>query len=349
MDPTASLQPIEENAPCGPDLEYDPDFLTMETAASGTQDHQIGEAIIKGEEPDWKEALRLSTQLLTRTYDLRVAIIHAQSLIAIEGYPGFAKGMDFIAQMLDSFWDTLHPELDPAEGHDPIMRANVLSALNDRRTTLALIRNAALVQSRIFGAWSLNEIAIARGETELPDGRDRPDIASYDAALRETDRENIAEVVNAIETAIKTSEHIRDFFAQHGGLILDDLLRELRQAQFLLAPALEIEEEEEEEEGESDSEEDGPVKARTGKKSASFTGTVINRTDVLRALDEVCAYYKRSEPSSPVPLLLGRARRLVDLDFYSIIKDLAPDGEAQVLNIRGVRPDDDDEHSGSIE
>lgn len=87
MDPTASLQPIEENAHCGKDLEYDPDFLTMETAASGTQDHQIGEAIIKGEEPDWKEALRLSSQLLTRTYDLRVAIIHAEALIAIEGFP----------------------------------------------------------------------------------------------------------------------------------------------------------------------------------------------------------------------------------------------------------------------
>ncbi len=97
MDPTASLQPIEENAPCGPDLEYDPDFLTMETAASGTQDHQIGEAIIKGEEPDWKEALRLSTQLLTRTYDLRVAIIHAQALIAIEAF-----------QVSPKAWNSLH-------------------------------------------------------------------------------------------------------------------------------------------------------------------------------------------------------------------------------------------------
>lgn len=247
--------------------------------------------------------------------------------------------------MLDSFWETLHPELDPAEGHEPIMRANVLSALNDRRTTLTLLRNTSLVQSRIFGAWSLNEIALARGEVELPEGRDRPDIASYDAALRETDRENIAEVVNAIETAIKTTEHIRVFFAQHGGLILDDLLRELRQAQFLLAPALINEEEEEEQ----DSLEDEVVnKGHSSKRSASFSGTVINRTDVLRALDEVCAYYKRSEPSSPVPLLLGRARRLVDLDFYSIIKDLAPDGEAQILNIRGARPEDD-EHSGSID
>ncbi|KZL12583.1 hypothetical protein PsAD2_03889 [Pseudovibrio axinellae] len=346
MDPTASLQPIEENAPCGPDLEYDPDFLTMETAASGTQDHQIGEAIIKGEEPDWKEALRLSSQILTRTYDLRVAIIHTQSLVSLEGFPGFAKGLSFIAKMLDTFWDTLHPELDPAEGHDPIMRANVLSALNDRRTTLNLLRNTSLVNSRIFGVWSLNEIAIARGDSELPEGRDRPDIASYDAALRETGHENISEVVHAIGTAIKTSEHIRDFFSHHGGLLLDDLLRELRQAHFLLAPALELENEENRENFHED---ECTIGSHTGKKTGSFTGTVINRTDVLRALDEVCAYYKRSEPSSPVPLLLHRARRLVDLDFYSIIKDLAPDGELQVLNIRGARPEDDDEKFGSTD
>ncbi len=348
MDPTPSLQPIEENAPCGPDLEYDPDFLTMETAASGTQDHQIGESIIKGEEPDWKEALRLSSQLLTRTYDLRVAIIHAQSLIAIEGFPGFAKGLDFIAQMLDSFWDTLHPELDPAEGHDPIMRANVLSALNDRRSTLTLLRNAVMVKSKIFGVWSLHETAIARGDAETPEGRSRPDIAAFDAALREADFENLTEIFNSIETAIGTCEHIRDFFAQHGGLILDELIRELKQAKFLLAPAIENAELSEDGEDEDSTEENGKSSS-SGKKTASFTGTVINRTDVLRALDEVCAYYKRSEPSSPVPLLLGRARRLVDLDFYSIIKDLAPDGEAQVLNISGSRPENDDEHSGSID
>ena len=347
MDPTASLEPIEENAPCGPDLEYDPDFLKMETAASGTQDHAIGDSVIKGEAPDWKEALRLARDLLKRTYDLRVAVIHAQALIALEGFPGFAQGIGLIAQMLNTFWDTLHPELDPAEGNDPIMRANVLSALNDRRTTLAQVRNANLIESRIFGNWSLNQIAIARGEAEAPEGSDRPDIAAFEAAIREADSETLLATVQAIESSIKTVEQIRDFFSQHGGLVVDELRKELKQTLFFLAPALEALNQDEEAEGDYSAEEEDDQTLGTGSRRAAFSGKITNRTDVLRALDEICAYYRRSEPSSPVPLLLGRARRLVDLDFYSIIKDLAPDGEAQVLNISGQPPGEGEDETSN--
>lgn len=348
MDPIASLEPIEENAPCGPDLEYDPDFLKMETAASGTQDHAIGDSVIKGEAPDWKGALRLARELLKRTYDLRVAVIHAQALIAIEGYPGFAQGVSLILQLLNSFWDTLHPELDPAEGNDPIMRANVLSALNDRRTTIAQIRNANLIESRIFGNWSLNQIGMARGEVEVPAGMDRPDIAAFDAAIREADKEGLIATINAVETAITAVEQIRDFFSQHGGLVVDDLRRELKQALHYLSPALDSDDHEKDASDEDDEEEDEGSNAKSGGKKEAFSGKITNRTDVLRALDEICAYYKRSEPSSPVPLLLGRARRLVDLDFYSIIKDLAPDGESQVLNISGRPPDEGDNETDTF-
>jgi type VI secretion system protein ImpA len=62
---------------------------------------------------------------------------------------------------------------------------------------------------------------------------------------------------------------------------------------------------------------------------------VSSREDVLRALDRVCEYYRRQEPSSPVPVLLERAKRLVGMDFLAIIKDLAPTGLHEVETIRG--------------
>ena len=100
-------------------------------------------------------------------------------------------------------------------------------------------------------------------------------------------------------------------------------------------------------EGDYSAEEENDQTLGTGSRRAAFSGKITNRTDVLRALDEICAYYRRSEPSSPVPLLLGRARRLVDLDFYSIIKDLAPDGEAQVLNISGQPPGEGEDETSN--
>jgi type VI secretion system protein ImpA len=69
-------------------------------------------------------------------------------------------------------------------------------------------------------------------------------------------------------------------------------------------------------------------------------GRITSRDDVVRVLDKVCEYYERNEPSSPVPVLLRRARRLVPKDFMEILRDLVPDGVAQAENIRGADSDD---------
>jgi len=74
----------------------------------------------------------------------------------------------------------------------------------------------------------------------------------------------------------------------------------------------------------------------TAKTSAPAALRAINsRGDVIRAIDLICAYYAQHEPSSPVPILLERAKRLVAKDFMDILRDLAPDGVAQLEMIRG--------------
>jgi type VI secretion system protein ImpA len=61
---------------------------------------------------------------------------------------------------------------------------------------------------------------------------------------------------------------------------------------------------------------------------------------VRQALDRVCAYFAVHEPTSPVPLLLQRARKLLDLTFMELLQDLAPDGVAQMALVSGIRNDD---------
>ena len=46
-------------------------------------------------------------------------------------------------------------------------------------------------------------------------------------------------------------------------------------------------------------------------------------------------HYERREPSSPVPLLIKRAKRLVDKSFVDIIRDLSPDAISQVQMVSG--------------
>jgi type VI secretion system protein ImpA len=61
-----------------------------------------------------------------------------------------------------------------------------------------------------------------------------------------------------------------------------------------------------------------------GNESAAPPNTyvVASRTDANRLMSLVEAYYRRSEPSSPIPLLIERARLFVDKDFSSLLRDM---------------------------
>jgi type VI secretion system protein ImpA len=50
-------------------------------------------------------------------------------------------------------------------------------------------------------------------------------------------------------------------------------------------------------------------------------------------------FYRHNEPSSPVPLILQRAQRLVDKDFISIMSDLTPEALQQLQIITGAKTD----------
>jgi type VI secretion system protein ImpA len=68
---------------------------------------------------------------------------------------------------------------------------------------------------------------------------------------------------------------------------------------------------------------------------ASWSGGISSRDDVLRAIDGITAYYAKHEPASPIPMLLGRCRRLVTMDFIDIVRELVPEAMAQIEALQG--------------
>ena len=62
---------------------------------------------------------------------------------------------------------------------------------------------------------------------------------------------------------------------------------------------------------------------------------VSSRDDVIRLLDKICDYYSEHEPSSPVPLLLNRAKRVAKMSFLELLRDLAPGGLDQAEALGG--------------
>jgi type VI secretion system protein ImpA len=70
----------------------------------------------------------------------------------------------------------------------------------------------------------------------------------------------------------------------------------------------------------------------------AISGEIQSRQDVVKMIDKICDYYKREEPSSPVPYILKRAQRLAEMDFMQIIDDLSPDSVKEILRITGDKP-----------
>ena len=70
-----------------------------------------------------------------------------------------------------------------------------------------------------------------------------------------------------------------------------------------------------------------------------ISGQIRSTQDVKLMLEKICSYYDQHEPSSPVPLLLRRAQRLVAKTFMDIVKDIAPEAIGQIKNISGLDND----------
>jgi type VI secretion system protein ImpA len=66
------------------------------------------------------------------------------------------------------------------------------------------------------------------------------------------------------------------------------------------------------------------------ENSAAFL--VENRAQALGLLDQVGAYFRNAEPSSPVPFLTDRARELAQRDFLSLLRDVLPEGALKTLD-----------------
>lgn len=333
------LAPLASDAPCGENLEYDAAFTAFERALQGKPEVQYGATLVAAEPPDWKAARTQALALFSRTRDLRVAVPLAQTLLHTDGLDGFADGLRVVAGLLQSAWADLHPKLDPQDGNDPTMRVNSLAALCDADSTLKAVRDACLVSSRVHGRFSLRDIDLASGEAA--EGVSRPELATIDAAFMDADLDALQAATAALAAAIEQSTLIENTLQSHVGAARALDLAPLRT---LLSRARAVVEER------IGRRADAPVAVQAagaaGEAAAAvgargaMAGDIGSRDDVIRLLDRICEYYRQAEPSSPVPLMLKRARRLVPMGFHEIIADLAPDGLGQVEKILGVSGSD---------
>lgn len=332
------LRNFGDDGPSGENLEYDQAFIEMELASQPGEERQMGDEVIAAEEPDYREVAEKAVAVLERSHDLRAAVTLALARLRLKGLPGFAEVTDYMRGCLEDYWDSCHPQLDADDDDDPTMRVNAVRALADADGVLRALRLAPLTSSRTFGSFSLRDIAIASGEIPAPEGMNPvPTASAIAAAFQDSDAEQLQAVRDAVRASSEAVDAIAAKFDEMVpglGPDLDPLKKALRQAGKRLAESLELGESAEED-VEPETPAERPV-ARPTPASGGAIGGINNPNDVINALDRIMEYYARCEPSSPIPILLTRARRLVNADFMTIVKDMAPSGVENVNLIGGL-------------
>jgi type VI secretion system protein ImpA len=70
--------------------------------------------------------------------------------------------------------------------------------------------------------------------------------------------------------------------------------------------------------------------------NAVLPDKLSSREEVVQCLDLVVDFYDRFEPSSPIPHLARRIRRMVPMDFVELMEDLAPTGLKEFRALAGM-------------
>ena len=333
------LQPVSPQQPCGPDLANDPLFDELETLLKGKPEVEIGNVKKPAEPPDWKSLRARSSEFLAKSKHLRVAMMLCGGSLKTAGLEGFHDGVQLIRGLLEQYWPTVYPLLDPTDNNDPTQRLNILSALtmplgspaiSGWLTILGHLQTAPMCQPKGRPPVTFQQIQAAKQKLPVGEGAAAavPDPAKLAATIREAGPEQITTQVQALQQALEAIRGIDQFLTAKLGasktISFSDLEQTLQQMLAELQPYLA-----------GGAAEAGAGAVGAASQSASVDGTgkaevggitvrgsIRSRDQVVQALESICEYYKQIEPSSPVPYLLRRAQKLARMDFVEAMQEL---------------------------
>lgn len=336
MDLGILLTPISQDSPCGPDLEYDPDFMALEQASQGKPERQTGQVIIPAEGPDWGDIKQRAESLFLRTKDLRVAMILLRALIHCDGLPGLAFGLKLLQGLLVDYWESIHPGLDPDEDNDPATRLNVLSSLANPDTVLRDVRTVNFSTAGSHARLSVRYVLIVLGKLPAAGSTSVPTQAEIEKILALPEN---ASSVQAIRDALVAVNGIHVFLGEKAGYDRVPDMQSLRDMLKGMAQLCKINPETGGKPMEENKTAAPPsLEGETGNPEPATSGEIHSRDDAVRMLEKICEYIERTEPANPAPLFIRRGQRLMTKNFMEILQDLAPDSLNQIKQITGLEP-----------
>lgn len=325
---SASLcEPISADAPCGVDLE------DTQLLASFDAFRIFGNDTPLRSDLDWREIRDQALEALSQSRDLRLLAHLAAATLRVEGLPAFCSLIPVAERWLTDQWELVFPRVD----EDAVLRKNALSCLADRMAVIDPLRRAPIATHRQLGTFSLRDIELATGQLSPTEtDKEVPSSAQIEATLAATPIEELAPLAEGIGAASTALKKATTAMQEHAGFQsapdFEPLLRPLARIHTMLTAHLATRP------GTSPTPQ--AVESNSGSAMVAATaavGEIASRQDAIRAIDAISAFFRKNEPSSPVPLLLDRAKRLVSKNFLEVLEDIAPESLTQVRQLGGIK------------
>lgn len=362
MDQNSLTSPLQSSlGPCGSDLIYSSEFDQIQEARRFDDPSLAqGEWVTDVKEADWQSVVRICEDVLSnKSKDLRVAcwLIEARSKIA--GLAGLADGYMLLGSLCEQFWSDIHPQ--PEDG-DIEQRVGVLDWLANQ--TPRLLREIALTRSA-KGIYSLIDYDSARatakqiernpGQADEIARHAHLSLDVFEAAVRDTPKSSLSDGLRDTQRArdavkqvqllldalmgelspsfgqtFEALDELGHFFQRHGGVPempagTDDSRPTPANA---VASPLERRE---------------PTIGGTIERSA---GPLATREEAIRQLQEIAAFFRRTEPHSPVAYLAEKAAKWGTMPLHEWLRTVVKDDSAllRMEELLGVEAERNETH-----
>lgn len=337
MNQEVLLSPIAGGQPCGEDLSFSTEFdqiADMRREDDPTLDQ--GEWVTTLKVADWPGVVQLTTRLLSeRTKDLRLAMWLTEALSLTQGYVGLNQGLQLCTALCQQYWADLYPQADDGDMEE---RIGNIAWLLQRLVQLADTR--PVVRTRQGTTYSLQDWRGAKlqqtGGASAADNAnaDKVTLDQFKRAMNETKREEMSACLNALREAhtqlinwqTVIDGHLGDngpgFVAAKEALsqALHDMERLAREAGLSDSAT----EESSQDAGEAASEAD-PISATDNGSSSRQGGPLRTRAQALQQLRDVAAFFRRTEPHSPVAYLAEKAVKWGDMPLHEWLRKVVKD------------------------
>lgn len=364
LDFDALLTPIEGDNPAGPDLREDPSptskYFAAKDARSAARAAERGADVDQEESgllPEWRKILELAPEIIaTESKDLEIAAWLTEAMLRAHGYAGARDGFRLMRGLVETFWDNVYPKPEDGIG-DRVAPIAGLNGEGADGTLIQPIRKVEITEGRDPGPYAYWQYEQASELLKLADSEKVQarieagaiTMEQFEASVRQSTPgfylTLVADLNEAIEEWMKLSS-VLDAKAGNdspGTSTVRNTLRGIVEcvqsvAKDVLALA---------EAAETDAEaaEAGGEAGSAAPRGGVATGAISTREDALRTLLKVAEFFKRTEPQSPIPLVLEEAVRRARLPLKDLLAELITDGDArrQFFLYAGIKPPEEAE------